>query len=62
MKYYDYIASSYNKLHKNEQLNKIKIILANYDITKKKILDVGCWTCYMIDYLEKQKNHQEENK
>jgi len=43
MEYYDEIAESYEGLHKEEQLNKIRIIAENLSIKPSdKVLDVGC--------------------
>ncbi len=45
MNYYNSISGSYNKLHKEEQLNKIRIIRNNLKIEKQDfLLDVGCGT------------------
>lgn len=44
--YYDVIAKGYDELHGKEQLKKIKAILNRYDISRKKILDVGCGTAF----------------
>jgi demethylmenaquinone methyltransferase/2-methoxy-6-polyprenyl-1,4-benzoquinol methylase len=45
MKYYDQISKSYNELHGQEQLNKLRIIKENLDIRKDNLLlDVGCGT------------------
>jgi len=50
MAYYDFISKGYNKLHGEEQLKKIKIILKELNICKKKVLDVGCGTA-LYSYL-----------
>ena len=45
MNYYNSISKSYNKLHKEEQLNKIRQIKDNLEIKKNDfLLDVGCGT------------------
>ena len=45
MNYYNSISGSYNKLHKEEQLNKIRLIKDNLKIKKQDfLLDVGCGT------------------
>jgi len=45
MNYYNSISRSYNKLHKEEQLSKIRLIKNNLKIKKKDfLLDVGCGT------------------
>ncbi|MBU4492865.1 MAG: methyltransferase domain-containing protein [Nanoarchaeota archaeon] len=45
MNYYNSISKSYNKLHKEEQLNKIRLIKDNLEIKKQDfLLDVGCGT------------------
>src|SRR3989344_9427447 len=42
---YKYIAKSYNELHKEEQLKKLKIIKENIKINSKTtLLDIGCGT------------------
>ena len=41
---YDVIAPSYNELHREEQLNKVRIIIKELKITNEKVLDVGCGT------------------
>ncbi len=56
MNYYDTIAESYNELHGEEQLKKLKIISKYIDPKpKEKLLDVGCgtglcshWNCKCI--------------
>ena len=45
MDYYNSISGSYNKLHKEEQLSKIRLIKDNLKIEKQDfLLDVGCGT------------------
>lgn len=45
MDYYNSISKSYNKLHSEEQLNKIRLIKNNLKIKKSDfLLDVGCGT------------------
>ena len=45
MNYYNSISKSYNELHKEEQLNKIRLIKDNLEIKKQDfLLDVGCGT------------------
>jgi len=45
MNYYNLISGSYNKLHKEEQLNKIRLIKDNLKIKNQDfLLDVGCGT------------------
>lgn len=45
MGYYDDIAEGYNELHKEEQLNKLKIIAKHLKVDKNmKLLDIGCGT------------------
>lgn len=51
MDYYNKISKGYNELHKEEQLNKIKIIVDNHNFNNKSILDIGCGPAYLLDYL-----------
>jgi len=45
MNYYNLISNSYNELHKEEQLKKIRIIKDNLKLKKQDLLlDVGCGT------------------
>ena len=45
MNYYNSISDSYNKLHKQEQLSKVRLIKNNLKIKKQDfLLDVGCGT------------------
>jgi ubiquinone/menaquinone biosynthesis C-methylase UbiE len=46
MGYYDYIAKGYDELHYEEQMNKLRVILERFDISRKKVLDVGCGTAF----------------
>lgn len=43
---YKTIAKSYNELHKEEQLNKVKLIIKLLNIKNEKVLDVGCGTAF----------------
>lgn len=49
MNYYDIISKSYNKLYKQEQLEKIGLILP---YCHGKILDVGCGPFYTSGFFE----------
>jgi len=50
MNYYNSISRSYNKLHKEEQLSKIRLIKNNLKIRKQDfLLDVGCGTGIFAD-------------
>lgn len=54
--YYNLISDSYDSLHKEEQLNKLKIILANIHINNRdSVLDVGCGTNFCLDYIKSMK-------
>lgn len=46
MTYYDKIAKGYNELYKEEQLNKVKLIIKHLNIKNEKVLDVGCGTAF----------------
>ncbi len=53
MTYYDEIAKTYNELHKEEQMKKLKIILDEDLISSSdKLLDVGCGTGFSLDYFD----------
>ena len=51
--YYDRISSGYDKLYKEEQLNKLYIILKFLHIKpNESVLDVGCGTNFCLDYIK----------
>ena len=51
MDYYNQIAGSYEELHKEEQLNKLRIIKENLHLSgTEKILDVGCGPCWSTEF------------
>lgn len=53
MTYYDSIADSYDRLHKEEQLKKLKVIkelLAGKITPETTLLDVGCGTGFSLDF------------
>ncbi len=43
---YKIIAKSYNELHREEQLKKVKIIIKLLELNNEKVLDVGCGTAF----------------
>lgn len=46
-----YIAEAYDELHKQEQLNKLRIILNELNLKEEdKVLDLGCGTGFSLDY------------
>ena len=48
--YYDNISKGYNELHREEQLNKIRIISDNIDISENdSLLDVGSGTGFSFE-------------
>jgi len=48
--YYAEIAEGYDRLHKEEQLRKMKLLLAHFPISpSEKLLDVGCGTGFTLD-------------
>jgi ubiquinone/menaquinone biosynthesis C-methylase UbiE len=49
--YYDSISLGYNKLHKEEQLKKLKIIL-DYFPRVESVLDVGAGTGFCLDFIK----------
>src|SRR3989344_2922097 len=53
MNYYDRLASGYDELHAEEQLEKLQIILFHVTFSGK-ILDVGAGTCIAAKHLNKQ--------
>ena len=51
MTYYDKISGGYDELHKEEQLNKLKIIKSSLKINKNsRLLDIGCGTGISSDF------------
>ena len=53
---YNYIARIYNKLYKEEQVKKYKKIL-NRVKPKGKVLDIGCGTGLLFDYIERSSDY-----
>lgn len=49
--YYDYISEGYDELHRQEQENKIRLILENVDL-HGKVLDVGCGTGLFLEKIQ----------
>ena len=49
---YNQIAKSYNELHEQEQLNKVKITIKLLKIKDEKVLDVGCGTAFYSNLIE----------
>ena len=53
MRYYDSISDGYNKLHEEEQLNKLEVIKKNIKTKKKDfLLDVGCGTAFSLKHFD----------
>ena len=53
MDYYNQIAGSYEELHKEEQLNKLRIIKENLHLSgTEKILDIGSGPCWSTEFFE----------
>jgi ubiquinone/menaquinone biosynthesis C-methylase UbiE len=50
--YYNSISGGYDELHKEEQLQKCRLIAENFDFKNKKILDVGCGTGIAADFFK----------
>ena len=51
MNYYDKISGGYDELHREEQVNKLKLIKSNIKIRKdSKLLDVGCGSGISSDF------------
>jgi len=55
MTYYDSIADGYDELHKEEQLNKLRIIKENLGDVGSSLLDVGCGTGFSLDLFNVEK-------
>jgi ubiquinone/menaquinone biosynthesis C-methylase UbiE len=49
---YDQIAKSYNELHREEQLKKIKLIIDLLKIKEETVLDVGCGTAFYSNLIK----------
>ena len=53
--YYDYIAASYDKLYKEEQLKKLFLVKEKLSISQtSKLLDIGCGTGISFDLFDCQ--------
>jgi len=54
MNYYDSIAKGYDRLHKEEQLHKLRIMITELqrsNLARGSILDVGCVTGFSLDII-----------
>jgi ubiquinone/menaquinone biosynthesis C-methylase UbiE len=54
MHYYNKISQGYEELHKEEQLNKLRIIKENLNVGNS-LLDVGCGTGFSLDLFDAEK-------
>ena len=53
MNYYNQIAASYEELHREEQLAKLRIIKENLKLEgNEKILDIGCGQCWSTEFFD----------
>lgn len=52
MSYYDDIAEGYDELHREEQLQKLMVIMDGLNVTDAdRVLDVGCGTAFSFEVL-----------
>jgi len=54
---YDASADFYDKRYRAIQEEKYDIVLNNYDLNEKTILDIGCGTGLLIEYIFNSKDH-----
>ncbi|MFX1523962.1 MAG: class I SAM-dependent methyltransferase [Promethearchaeota archaeon] len=56
---YDSSANFYDKRYKSIQEEKYRILLDNCELKEKLILDIGCGTGLLLEYIIKSKQNQE---
>ena len=61
IKKYNSSSFFYDSRYKQIQETKYQIILKNFDVSRKVILDLGCGTGLFIDYISRRKLDQKEN-
>ena len=61
IKKYNSSSSFYDSRYRQIQETKYHIILKNFDLTRKVILDLGCGTGLFIEYLSRRKLEQKKN-
>lgn len=61
IKKYNSSSSFYDSRYRQIQETKYHIILKNFDLTRKVILDLGCGTGLFIEYISRRKLEQKKN-
>ena len=61
IKKYNSSSSFYDSRYRQIQETKYHIILKNFDLSRKVILDLGCGTGLFIEYLSRRKLEQKKN-